>query len=134
MQIQKKGIKSLAQILIFQIMNSVRSYNLSLKYHRFPSSGCKHIRFRKFEFVARTQSIPFRKTTSRRQTPKWTKKLSLCHKRRFLKTIEKFQNMNSVRSISRSLKHQRFQNYKIRLNFGCEHGNLSIFPPGLSPR
>ena len=31
-------------------MNSVRSNNLSLKYHRFTPSGCKYIEKRKFEF------------------------------------------------------------------------------------
>ena len=38
-------------------MNSVRSNNLSLKYQRFATSGCKDIRIRKFEFVAKTQFL-----------------------------------------------------------------------------
>ena len=36
-------------------MNSVRSYNLSLRYQRFKPPGCKDIGFRTFEFVAKTQ-------------------------------------------------------------------------------
>ena len=38
-------------------MNYVRSNNLSLKYHKFTSSGCKDIGIRKFEFVAKTQFL-----------------------------------------------------------------------------
>ena len=43
--------------LIFQTMNSVRSNNVSLKYQRFTSSGCKDIGFTKTEFVAKTQFL-----------------------------------------------------------------------------
>ena len=43
--------------LIFQTMNSDRSSNLSLKYHRFSSSGCKDIRIGKFEFVTKTHFL-----------------------------------------------------------------------------
>ena len=39
---------------IFQTMNSVRSNNLSLKYHKFTPSGCKDIGTRNFVFVANT--------------------------------------------------------------------------------
>ena len=35
-------------------MNSVRSNNISLKYPRPTPFGCKDIRIRKFEFVAKT--------------------------------------------------------------------------------
>ena len=38
-------------------MNSVRSNNLSLKYQRLETSGCKDIGMRKFEFVAKTQFL-----------------------------------------------------------------------------
>ena len=38
-------------------MDFVRSNDLSLKYQRFTSSGCKHIGIRKFEFVANTQFL-----------------------------------------------------------------------------
>ena len=40
-------------------MNSVtvRSNNLSLKYERFTSPGCKGIGIRKFEFVTKNQLI-----------------------------------------------------------------------------
>ena len=38
-------------------MDSVRSNNLSLKYHRFSSPGCKDIKIRKFNFVAKTQFL-----------------------------------------------------------------------------
>ena len=36
-------------------MNSVWSNNISLKYLRFTSQGCKNIGIRKIEFVAKTQ-------------------------------------------------------------------------------
>ena len=36
-------------------MNAVRLNNVSLKYRRFTSSGCKDIRITKVEFVAKTQ-------------------------------------------------------------------------------
>ena len=38
-------------------MNSVRSNSLSLKYHRFKSSSSKDIGIRKFEFVAKLNSL-----------------------------------------------------------------------------
>ena len=38
-------------------MNSVRLNNLTLKYQRFLPSGCNDIRFRKVEFVAKTQFL-----------------------------------------------------------------------------
>ena len=38
-------------------MNSDRSNNLSLKYQRLETSGCKNIGVRKFEFVAKTQFL-----------------------------------------------------------------------------
>ena len=37
---------------IFQTINSVRSNNVSLKYQRPTTSGCKDIGIRKFEFVS----------------------------------------------------------------------------------
>ena len=40
--------------LIFQTMNAVRSYNISLKYQRSTSSGCKDIGITKIEFLCRT--------------------------------------------------------------------------------
>ena len=43
--------------LIFQTMNSVRLSNVSLKYQRFTSSGCKDIGVTKTEFVAKTQFL-----------------------------------------------------------------------------
>ena len=43
--------------LIFQTMNAVRSYNVSLKNQRFTSSGYKDIRITKIEFVAKTQFL-----------------------------------------------------------------------------
>ena len=42
-----KGMESLPQTL-----NSVKSNNLSLKYQRITTSGCRDIGIRKFEFVA----------------------------------------------------------------------------------
>jgi len=42
---------------IFQTMNSVRSNNIRLKYHRFTPSGCKGLGIRKFEFVSKTQFL-----------------------------------------------------------------------------
>ena len=38
-------------------MNAVRSYNVSLKYQRSTSSGCKDIGITKIEFVAKTQFL-----------------------------------------------------------------------------
>ena len=38
-------------------MNAVRSNNMSLKYQRFTSSGCKDIRITKIKFVAKTQFL-----------------------------------------------------------------------------
>ena len=38
-------------------MHAVRSYNVSLKYQRFTSSGCKDIGITKIEFVAKTQFL-----------------------------------------------------------------------------
>ena len=38
-------------------MDFVRSNDLSWKYQRFTSSGCKDIGIRKFEFVAKTQFL-----------------------------------------------------------------------------
>ena len=38
-------------------MNSVTSNNFSLKYQRFTWSGCKDIKYRKFEFVAKAISM-----------------------------------------------------------------------------
>ena len=38
-------------------MNSVRSNNVSLKYERFATSGCKDTWMRKFEFFAKTQLL-----------------------------------------------------------------------------
>ena len=43
--------------MIFQTINSVKSNSLSLKYQRFTPSGCKDIRVRKCEFVAKTQFL-----------------------------------------------------------------------------
>ena len=42
-------------------MNSVtvRSNNLSLKYERFTTPGCKGIGFRKFEFVTKTLFLSY---------------------------------------------------------------------------
>ena len=67
-----KGIESLPQILvflfsffcetqchrpkIFQTMNSMRSNNISLKYQRFTTSGCKDLGIRK---ISDKDSIPF---------------------------------------------------------------------------
>ena len=42
-------------------MNAVRLNNVSLKYKRFTSSGCKDIRITKIEFVAKTQFLSFDK-------------------------------------------------------------------------
>ena len=42
---------------IFQTMNSVRLNNLSFKYQKFISSGCKDIEIRTFKFVAKTQFL-----------------------------------------------------------------------------
>ena len=42
---------------IFKNINSVRSNNLSLKYKRFTTSGCKDIGIRTFQFVAKTQFL-----------------------------------------------------------------------------
>ena len=44
-------------MLIFQTKSSIKSNNLSLKYQRFPISGCIDIGIRKFEFVAKTQFL-----------------------------------------------------------------------------
>ena len=41
--------------LRFKTMNAVRSYNVSLKYQRSTSSGCKDIGITKIEFVTKTQ-------------------------------------------------------------------------------
>ena len=43
--------------MIFQTMSSVRSNNLSLKYQRFPISGCIDIGIINFEFFAKTQFL-----------------------------------------------------------------------------
>ena len=43
--------------LLFQTINSVWSNNISLKYYRFTSSGCKNIGIRKFEFVAKNHFL-----------------------------------------------------------------------------
>ena len=43
--------------LMFQTMKAVRSNNVSLKYQRFTSSGCKDIRIPNIEFVAKTQFL-----------------------------------------------------------------------------
>ena len=37
--------------------NSVRSNSLSLKYQRFTTSGCKNIKTRILEFLAKTEFI-----------------------------------------------------------------------------
>ena len=42
---------------VFQTTNSVRSSNLSLKYQRLTSLGCKDKGMIKFEFVAKTQLL-----------------------------------------------------------------------------
>ena len=67
-----KGIESLPQTMIFnsnifatlcrkpwvfQTMNSDRSSNPSLKYHRFTTSGCKDIGIGKFECVTKTHFL-----------------------------------------------------------------------------
>jgi len=44
-------------------MNSIRSDNQSLKYKRFPPSGCKDIGIRQLDFVARTPSLSSKKKT-----------------------------------------------------------------------
>ena len=58
--------------MIFQTINSVRSNDLSLKYHRFTPKDRKDIGISKFEFVAKTQflsgknrtfNFPYVKTT-----------------------------------------------------------------------
>ena len=38
-------------------MNSIRSNNLSLKYEKFTSPGCKDIGTQRYEFVAKTQFL-----------------------------------------------------------------------------
>ena len=38
-------------------MNLILSNNLSLKHQRFTLSGCKDIKIRKFDFVAKTQFL-----------------------------------------------------------------------------
>ena len=38
-------------------MNAIRSNNVSSKYQRFTSSGCKDIGFTKTEFVTKTQFL-----------------------------------------------------------------------------
>ena len=43
--------------LIFQTMNHIRPHNLSLKYPRFTTSGCKDIGIIKIQFVAKTQFL-----------------------------------------------------------------------------
>ena len=43
--------------LKFQTMNAVRLNNVSLKYQRFISSGCKDIGITKIEFVQRFKSF-----------------------------------------------------------------------------
>ena len=45
------------RLLKFQTMNTVRSNNVSLKYQRFILSGCKDIRIKKIELVAKTQFL-----------------------------------------------------------------------------
>jgi len=45
-------------------MNSVRSNNLSLKYQRFTPTGRKDLGIRKFEFVAKSQFLYFKKMKS----------------------------------------------------------------------
>ena len=42
---------------IFQTINSVSSNNKSLKYQSFTPSGCKVVRIRKFESVAKNQLL-----------------------------------------------------------------------------
>ena len=42
---------------ISNYMNAVRSYNVSLKYQRATSSGCKDIGITKVEFVTKTQFL-----------------------------------------------------------------------------
>ena len=42
---------------IFQTMNFLRSNNLSMKYQRITSYGCKNIGIRKFEFEAKPQFL-----------------------------------------------------------------------------
>ena len=44
---------------IFQNMNSVRLNSLSLEYQRFTALGCKDMRIKKFEFVAKIQFLSF---------------------------------------------------------------------------
>ena len=46
--------------LIFQTIISVRSNILNLKYQRITPLGCKDIKIRKFEFVAKTQFLFFK--------------------------------------------------------------------------
>ena len=41
-------------------MNLILSNNLSLKHQRFTLSGCKDIKIRKFDFVAKTQFLNLR--------------------------------------------------------------------------
>ena len=45
--------------LIFQIMNSVRSNSLNMKYQRLTLSECEDIGIRKFKFVAITQFMNY---------------------------------------------------------------------------
>ena len=42
-------------------MNSVRLHNLSLRYQRNTSLGCKDVEIKIFEFVAKTQFIIWKK-------------------------------------------------------------------------
>ena len=42
---------------IFQTVNYVKPNNWSLKFHKFTPTGCKYIRIRTFEFVAKTQFL-----------------------------------------------------------------------------
>ena len=48
---------------MFQIMNSVKSNNLSLKYKRLTLSDSKDKGVRKFQFVAKTQFLFNKKVT-----------------------------------------------------------------------
>jgi len=43
--------------LIFQTMSSGGSNNVSLKYERFASSGCRDLGIKKLRFVAKTQFL-----------------------------------------------------------------------------
>ena len=124
-------------------MNSVKWNNLRLKYHRFTPSGCKDIRIRKFEFVAKIQFlyIVVIEKLNQRQKKRYMYHVCLIgqngiESHSLLAQLTELLNqrvsfqLEPARKIIGSTPFKRFNYFSLFKNsgscaFGCKHGNLN---------